>query len=93
MTANPVVETTAGKVRGFSNRGISTFLGIPYGASTTGANRFVAPVKPDPWPGVRNCLIYGHSCPQGGTGVSAGGFGHPQCINTGNQNALPAVRP
>lgn len=31
--------------------------------------------------------------PAGGTGVSAGGFGHPQCLNTGNQTALPAVRP
>jgi hypothetical protein len=30
--------------------------------------------------------------PAGGTGVSAGGFGHPTCINTGNQKALPAVR-
>ena len=69
VTANPVVETKSGKVRGFSNRGISAFLGIPYGASTTGANRFVPPVKPEPWPGVRNCLSYGHSCPQAGTGV------------------------
>jgi uncharacterized protein GlcG (DUF336 family) len=31
--------------------------------------------------------------PDGGTGISAGGFGHPMCINTGNQNALPAVQP
>ncbi len=29
----------------------------------------------------------------GGTGVSAGGFGHPTCINTGNPASLPAVRP
>jgi uncharacterized protein GlcG (DUF336 family) len=29
----------------------------------------------------------------GGTGISAGGFGHPTCINTGNQLALPAVIP
>ena len=29
----------------------------------------------------------------GGTGVSAGGFGHPKCLNTGNQLALPPVRP
>jgi uncharacterized protein GlcG (DUF336 family) len=28
----------------------------------------------------------------GGTGVSAGGFGHPKCINTGNQLSLPAVQ-
>jgi uncharacterized protein GlcG (DUF336 family) len=26
-------------------------------------------------------------------GVSAGGFGHPQCINTGNPASLPAVQP
>ena len=31
--------------------------------------------------------------PNGGTGNSAGGFGHPKCLNTGDQNALPAVRP
>jgi uncharacterized protein GlcG (DUF336 family) len=31
--------------------------------------------------------------PNGGTGISAGGFGHPTCINTGNQNALPPVSP
>lgn len=30
--------------------------------------------------------------PAGGTGVSAGGFGHPTCILTGNQLALPIVR-
>ncbi len=28
----------------------------------------------------------------GGTGVSAGGFGHPTCINTGAEAALPAKR-
>ena len=31
--------------------------------------------------------------PDGGTGISAGGFGHPTCINTGNPATLPAVRP
>lgn len=66
---NPVVEITTGKVRGFTTDGVAVFRGIPYGASTTGANRFMPPVKPEPWTGVRNCLSYGHSCPQGGTGV------------------------
>jgi uncharacterized protein GlcG (DUF336 family) len=31
--------------------------------------------------------------PNGGTGNSAGGFGHPTCINTGNPAMLPAVNP
>jgi uncharacterized protein GlcG (DUF336 family) len=31
--------------------------------------------------------------PNGGTGISAGGFGHPTCINTGNPATLPVVIP
>jgi uncharacterized protein GlcG (DUF336 family) len=30
--------------------------------------------------------------PNGGTGISTGGFGHPKCINTADPTALPAVR-
>ena len=66
---NPVIETASGKVRGFIHRGVWIFRGIPYGASTTGEHRFMPPRKPEPWAGVRNCLNYGHWCPQGGSGV------------------------
>jgi uncharacterized protein GlcG (DUF336 family) len=31
--------------------------------------------------------------PFGGTGNSLGGFGHPECINTGDQTTLPNVQP
>jgi len=31
--------------------------------------------------------------PSGGTGNSAGGFGHPKCINTADPSTLPAVQP
>jgi uncharacterized protein GlcG (DUF336 family) len=31
------------------------------------------------------------SNPDGGTGISADGFGHPTCINTGDQTKLPPV--
>src|SRR4051812_34528350 len=62
--ADVVAETTYGKVRGIDVAGIKTFKGIPYGANTTGKNRFMPPVEPAPWGGVRDALQYGASAPQ-----------------------------
>ena len=61
---NAVVETIAGKVRGFTLNGIYTFKGIPYAGSTEGPGRFLAPSKPKPWAGIRSSMYYGPSCPQ-----------------------------
>jgi para-nitrobenzyl esterase len=67
-----VVETDSGKVSGFVSGNIVTFKGIPYGASTTGRNRFMAPAKPVPWTGVRSALHWGWVSPQVPTSTFSG---------------------
>jgi para-nitrobenzyl esterase len=64
-----VAETTYGRVRGVEVNGIKVFKGIPYGASTTGKNRFMPPAAPAKWSGVRDALAYGSSAPQSEPGA------------------------
>ncbi len=59
-----IAETAFGKIRGIENRGIRIFKGIPYGASTTGVNRFMPPVDPNKWTRVRDALEFGDRAPQ-----------------------------
>ena len=63
--SSPVIETTAGKVRGYSAQGILTFKGIPFAGNTAGPNRFMPPTRPHPWAGLRSSMYYGQVCPQG----------------------------
>jgi para-nitrobenzyl esterase len=64
-----VADTTAGKVRGVEVEGIKIFKGVPYGANTTGRNRFMPPAPVPKWTGVRDALEYGPSAPQTEPGV------------------------
>lgn len=61
----PVVETSNGKIQGLRQDGVCVFKGIPYGAATGGAARFLPPSSPQPWTGVREMVAYGAPSPQG----------------------------
>jgi uncharacterized protein GlcG (DUF336 family) len=58
-------------------------LGLDHMANIAGVSG--DPTRPD------NIIFDIASNPYGGTGISAHGFGHPTCINTGNPATLPPV--
>jgi len=59
-----LADTQYGKVKGYVLRGINYFLGIPYGADTSGPNRFMPPQKPKPWDDIFPAVWWGNSAPQ-----------------------------
>jgi para-nitrobenzyl esterase len=60
-----IAATRSGRVAGYVRRGIFTFKGIPYADNSAGPNRFMPPVKPKFWEGVRSSRQYGYVAPQG----------------------------
>ncbi|OJW02501.1 MAG: carboxylesterase [Microbacterium sp. 67-17] len=65
----PVVDTTAGAVRGLwgddPEAPSAAFLGIPFAQPPTGELRFAAPVPVEPWTGIREATSFG-ATPQRG---------------------------
>ena len=60
-----ITQTQYGKVQGYILDDVYTYLGIPYGAPTSGTNRFMPPQEPESWEGIRPALFYGNDAPQG----------------------------
>jgi para-nitrobenzyl esterase len=63
-TPGATVETNLGKVRSQTQAGVQAFRGVPYAASTAGANRFMPPAKREKWTGVKDCFDLGQRSPQ-----------------------------
>ncbi len=59
-----IAETKYGKVKGFILRGIYNYRGIPYGADTSGKNRFMPPQPPKPWTTTLPTVWWGNTAPQ-----------------------------
>jgi para-nitrobenzyl esterase len=67
-----VVETAQGTVRGSVTDSVYTFLGLPFAAPPSGANRLLPPQPVEPWSGVRDASQWGPAPPQVAPPESAG---------------------
>jgi len=62
--AAPVAHTEYGDIRGYNDGPVKVFKGVPYGAPTGGANRWLPPQPPAHWSGVRDTIAAGPMSPQ-----------------------------
>lgn len=65
----PAVSTTSGRYCGVLERPkglrkVRAYLGIPYGESTSGANRWAPPIAAKTRDGIGEAVAFGQSCPQ-----------------------------
>lgn len=59
-----IVDTRYGQLEGQPSKGVTSFLGIPYGGDTGGKHRFLPPTLPSAWDGVRKADAFGPRCAQ-----------------------------
>ena len=71
-TETITISTHLGDVAGVKESNGSYFKGIPYGADTSGKNRWRSPQEPESWSEVFDASSFGPRCPQFRTGE--GGF-------------------
>ena len=64
VTADVVVKTDTGAVRGFDAGGVREFRGIPFALPPLGDRRFAPPVPQSPWRGVLDATHHRSPCPQ-----------------------------
>ncbi len=57
-------DDTYGQIRGYNDGPIKVFKGVPYGAPTGGANRWLPPKPPAHWSGVKDTTAPGGLTPQ-----------------------------
>jgi para-nitrobenzyl esterase len=66
-----IADTRSGKVEGVERDGVLVFKGIPYAAPPAGGRRWLAPVREEPWDGVREAARFSAQCAQGAFAMNA----------------------
>ncbi len=79
--AAPLASTKFGKISGVMEDGINVFRSVPYGGDTA-KTRFMAPVVPNKWTGVKECAVFTTMAPQ--LIAARAGGARPATSPTGN---------
>ena len=87
VSADPIVNTTLGAVRGYTtSTGVRVFKGIPFAAPPVGDLRWAPPAATAKWaPAVRDARAFAHNCIQA---TSAHNMGWPQPASTLSEDCL-----
>jgi para-nitrobenzyl esterase len=67
-----IAHSSFGKLRGTVEGGVNVWRGVAYAEQPVGPRRFLAPVPPQPWSGVRDAVEHGPLPPQGRSFVGGG---------------------
>src|SRR6516225_9495963 len=59
-----LVTTTYGKLEGLEQDELAVFKGIPFATPPVGSRRWLPPLKPSAWNGIRDARNFGAACPQ-----------------------------
>ena len=82
-SAPAIAPTESGLVGGMISDGVKAWKGIPFAATTAGANRWRPPQPSPKWQGVRDATQYGHDCmqlPFGGDAAPLGTQPSEDCL-------------
>ena len=85
QNTNTIATTESGKIQGFIQDEIYTYLGVPYAR----AERFMAPKKVEKWNGIKQTVTFGTYFSQGESMVSSEGwFAGPKLEMSENSHNL-----
>lgn len=85
----PVVRVSTGTLRGYFDRGVAVFKGIPFAAPPVGNLRWRPPLPPQPWRGERDAAKAASPCVQDAAGL--GPFIEPMAAAYGASYAIEPV--
>jgi para-nitrobenzyl esterase len=89
-TSDPVVQTSAGTLRGTNAGSTIAFRGIPYARPPIGELRWQPPEPPLPWQGVREAVQPGIACTQRTSGLTP--FFAPMALAYGSNFEQPPIK-